>query len=230
MSIRIGAALTLLAQSRPRFERALGGGFDSGERKFKCLSNNVDALMGSHLAVGTSDAAIMRTVAGSGFPTSPRRYRFMLVANAGIEHEEGGVAILRVEYQGVMLPKSGSIQFNTTSQEQTVMPILDGYTVLAPVRQYSPVPTIEHVWTSYRGRPSAIAPGTAIRPPGITDNEILAQANYLDSFAPATQLLFRGWLLLTRVMRSPGNAIKSAVWEVTDLYQYVETRTQATAT
>lgn len=215
-----GDSFTLLRQSKPTFTRSRGGGFDTGFRRFKCHMENATTLLEETFRVGFSDAALLEVATGGTYPG----YLNMLLANAALEQEEGDRAIIRAEFEGLMFGKKGSVEFDTVSHEHSAQGSASGFTILRSSHLHVPVPTVTHTWVSIKGRPSAVTPGSAMTPPGITAAETEQVDQYHADFVIGEMVLFEGWILATRKMRSPGDAIKSKVWEVVDTYQFQVTK------
>lgn len=216
-----GDTIRLLAQKNPSFQRTPGGGFDTGTRRFKCLTSEYLRFLRRVFVPGANDFAILRGIAatsGAAFTG----HRQMFVSHADIEQQDSATTcVLRVEYQGLLAPKPGAIRFSTSTTEQSTVPSFGALTIITATRFDAPVPTALHRYVSTTGRPSMVEPGRQAEPPGITPEEKKQVRQYYASVMPSTVVLFEGWVLQTRTAQAPGGVTDCALWETDDTYQFV---------
>lgn len=221
MSVEHGT-LSLLAQPRPSFQVTGNGTFDTGYRRFQVYQSRLASFLDGILKVGTTDQRVLahaQDPQGFGHPR-------MVIASREIEEEESNHAIIGVRYEGLLgFKKDAAISHSTSIEQQAPFLWVSGTALNIRNKVNVPKPTVEHRWVSTTGKPSLLDTGVSKTPPGISAQETARLAQYYDNFtADGQATIFEGWVLISRTMRSPGNILKSKVWEVIDIFEWTVLR------
>lgn len=197
--------LTLLTQDRPTFQRQPRGLFDTGTRRFKCLTSRVEFYLNGLLKDGNSDFTIIAAANGAAYAGKKQ----MFVDSVNIEQEKGDSTFLIVNYKGLIANKVDlvvpSAELRTLSEVPT-----GGY--VTPVTFMSPVPTVNHSYIAST-RPSVLEVGSAKAPPQFgTDTP---PDGYYVAFRDTQTTLFVGWILKARIPIQCGG-----LFQTTDTYTY----------
>ena len=203
------STLTLLTQDSPAFQRQRRGVFDTGTRRFKCLTSRVDFYLAGLLKDGTSDSTILAAAAGNTY-TGKRQ---MFVDSVSIDQEVGDSTILSVNYKGLIVAKKDDVIPSVEMRSLSEVPT-GGY--VTPVTFMSPVPTVTHLYVSDT-RPDVFAVGTAKVPPTFPNSSTLS--NYFTAYRADQTAIFVGWILKGRLPEECGG-----------LFQCVDTYTYETIT
>jgi hypothetical protein len=199
------STLTLLRQAEPAFQRTRRGLFDTGSRRFKCLTTAWKTYLRTTFKDGTSDKIIMAAATG-GTTTGEST---MYLDQVSIETQTGDTTVFTASYKGLITTKEDDVIPSVEMRSLSEVPT-GGY--VTPVTFMSPVPTVTHLYVSDT-RPDVFAVGTAKVPPTFPNSSTLS--NYFTAYRADQTALFVGWILKGRVPEQCGGLFQTA-----DTYTY----------
>ena len=204
-TIHRNTPLALLPQSEPAFQITGKGQFDTGTRRFKCLTADWKTHHNRRLKHGVSDFAALKDLDGA-ISTGERE---MFISNVSIEQQLGDSSILAVSYLGRLVSKPDDVVPGVDLRNVSQVPTGGA---VNPVTFMNPTPTVMHSYLTNK-EPDMFEVGEAKNPPRFASTG--NRDGYYTVFRQTQTVLFEGWILKTRVPEQCGG-----MFRVTDTYTY----------